>query len=95
MEDLDFQEENVDFRQEVLLFPKSLPQIFFSFFRSKTSTYQPYRIKPHKNKSKYYIKKHKAKQKEKDKLLQIAIDKGNQEFQYECLIKMGEANELS
>ncbi len=52
-------------------------------------------VKVRKNRSRNYLKKFKAKQLEKDKLLQIAIDKGNQEFQYECLIKMGEANELS
>ncbi|EWS76759.1 hypothetical protein TTHERM_001293241 (macronuclear) [Tetrahymena thermophila SB210] len=47
------------------------------------------------NKSKYYLQKHKEREKEIDRLLKLTISKGRNEYEYEMLIKMGEANELS
>jgi hypothetical protein len=45
------------------------------------------------NKSSHYLKVFKKKEKEKEKLLQLTINRGKNEQEYECLIKMGEANE--
>ncbi|EGR29571.1 hypothetical protein IMG5_153430 [Ichthyophthirius multifiliis] len=50
---------------------------------------------PAPNKSKYYLLKQKEREKEIDRLLKLTISKGRNEFEYEMLIKMGEANELS
>lgn len=50
---------------------------------------------PAQNKSKHYLQKHKEREKEIDRLLKLTISKGRNEYEYEMLIKMGEANELS
>ncbi len=47
------------------------------------------------NKSKYYLQKQKEREREIDRLLELTINKGKNEYEYEMLIKMGEANELS
>lgn len=55
----------------------------------------PEEKQPAVNKSKYYLQKHKEREKEIDRLLTLTISKGRNEYEYEMLIKMGEANELS
>ncbi|CAD8127381.1 unnamed protein product [Paramecium sonneborni] len=47
------------------------------------------------NRSKHYLQLAKQKQQEEDRLLQLTINQGKNEYEYEILIKMGEANELS
>ncbi|CAK91019.1 unnamed protein product (macronuclear) [Paramecium tetraurelia] len=51
--------------------------------------------KPLQNRSKHYLQLAKQKQQEEDRLLQLTINQGKNEYEYEMLIKMGEANELS
>lgn len=43
----------------------------------------------------YYLNKHKEREREIDRLLELTINKGKNEHEYEMLIKMGDANELS
>ena len=50
---------------------------------------------PQQNKSTYYLSKHKEREREIDRLLELTINKGKNEYEYEMLIKMGDANELS
>jgi len=47
------------------------------------------------NKSSLYLKKAKQKESKIDEILQLTINKGKNEFEYECLTKMGEANEVA
>lgn len=47
------------------------------------------------NKSKEYLQKQKIKEMEVEKKLSIAINKAKDEYEYELLIKMSEANDLN
>jgi hypothetical protein len=47
------------------------------------------------NKSAMYLKQSKAREEKKDQILALTISKGKNEFEYDCLIKMGEANEMA
>jgi hypothetical protein len=47
------------------------------------------------NKSNYYLKKAKEKETKVDEILAITVNRGKNEYEYECLIKMGESNEMS
>lgn len=48
-----------------------------------------------RNNSAFYLKKTKEKEQEAERLLQLTISRGKNEYEYECLIKMGKANDLS
>ena len=41
------------------------------------------------------MQKHKEREREIERLLELTINKGKNEYEYEMLIKMGDANELS
>lgn len=49
---------------------------------------------PVSNKSNEYLRMHRRKQEEKDRRLKMTITRGKNEQEYECLIRMGEANEI-
>jgi hypothetical protein len=46
------------------------------------------------NKSAMYLKQSKSREEKRDQILALTISKGKNEFEYDCLIKMGEANEM-
>ncbi len=46
------------------------------------------------NKSALYLKQSKARDEKRDQILALTISKGKNEYEYDCLIKMGEANEM-
>lgn len=46
------------------------------------------------NKSALYLKQSKAREEKRDQILALTISKGKNEYEYDCLIKMGEANEM-
>ncbi len=54
----------------------------YKFNRNSEKTFTP-------NKSKYYLAKHKEREREIDRLLQLTINKGKNEYEYDMLIKMG------
>ena len=47
------------------------------------------------NVSKHYLKVAKMRQEEEDRALQLTIDKGKRETEFDCLHKMGEACEIA
>lgn len=49
----------------------------------------------YENKSSKYIKEAKKKEAKRDQILALTLSKAKNEFEYDCLAKMGEANELS
>ena len=49
----------------------------------------------YENKSAQYLKDAKKKEAKKDQVLALTLSKAKNEFEYDCLVKMGEANELS
>ncbi|CAD8193238.1 unnamed protein product [Paramecium pentaurelia] len=78
--------------------PKDFRPISGISYKSKQSGFTEFKIgeeRPVQNLSKYYLQKAKEREKEMDRLLQLTISKGKNEYEYEMLIKMGEANELS
>eukprot|EP00744_Colponema_vietnamica_P002930 GILI01004548.1.p1 GENE.GILI01004548.1~~GILI01004548.1.p1 ORF type:complete len:391 (+),score=99.60 GILI01004548.1:76-1248(+) len=66
------------------------PDFSSTFITGTVSTHEPAI-----NKSLEYLKKARLKKKAEEQALLIAVDKGRREFEYDCLHKMGEANEMS
>ena len=49
---------------------------------------------PVSNKSQEYLRMHRKKQEEKERQLRLTITRGKNEQEYECLLRIGEANEM-
>eukprot|EP00743_Colponemidia_sp_Colp-15_P002142 GILK01002324.1.p1 GENE.GILK01002324.1~~GILK01002324.1.p1 ORF type:complete len:395 (+),score=79.29 GILK01002324.1:1535-2719(+) len=47
-----------------------------------------------KNRSREYLRRARERKEAEDKALALAVDKGRREFEFDCLVKMGEANEI-